>query len=87
MADVVAPTNADGDRIGSVWNPDFTVTTPESFNSPTQQYVRPATARAFDPVRRRRIPVGHRDRPAGDAHERQHALSLCPLLTQGCDRA
>jgi acyl-CoA dehydrogenase len=85
MADVVAPTNVDGDRIGSVWNPDFTVTTPESFKIAYKQYVRTGYgAVPFDPE------FGGGGFPWVTAIATQEmltsanmALSLCPLLTQG----
>ncbi len=37
-------------------------------------------------VRRRRLPVGHGDRHAGDAHERQHGAVAVPSADPGCDR-
>ena len=89
MADVVAPTNLDGDRIGSVWNPDFTVTTPESFKLAYKQYVRTGYgAVPFDPE------YGGGGFPWVTAIAMQEmltsanmALSLCPLLTQGAIEA
>jgi 3-(methylthio)propanoyl-CoA dehydrogenase len=89
MADVVAPTNRDGDRIGSVWNPDFTVTTPESFKLAYKQYVRTGYgAVPFDPE------FGGGGFPWVTAIAMQEmltsanmALSLCPLLTQGAIEA
>ena len=89
MADVVAPTNRDGDRIGSVWNPDFTVTTPESFKLAYEQYVRTGYgAVPFDPE------FGGGGFPRVTAIAMQEmltsanmALSLCPLLTQGAIEA
>ncbi|HWM22290.1 MAG TPA: acyl-CoA dehydrogenase family protein, partial [Ilumatobacteraceae bacterium] len=89
MADVVAPTNRDGDRIGSVWNPDFTVTTPESFKLAYKQYVRTGYgAVPFDPE------FGGGGFPWVTSIAMQEmltsanmALSLCPLLTQGAIEA
>ncbi|MGH9132664.1 MAG: acyl-CoA dehydrogenase family protein, partial [Ilumatobacteraceae bacterium] len=89
MADVVAPTNLDGDRIGSVWNPDNTVTTPESFKLAYKQYVRTGYgAVPFDPD------YGGGGFPWVTAIAMQEmftsanmALSLCPLLTQGAIEA
>ncbi len=89
MSDVVAPTNRDGDRIGSVWNPDFTVTTPESFKLAYKQYVRTGYgAVPFDPE------FGGGGFPWVTAIATQEmltsanmALSLCPLLTQGAIEA
>ena len=89
MADVVAPTNRDGDRIGSVWNPDYTVTTPESFKLAYKQYVRTGYgAVPFDPE------FGGGGFPWVTAIAMQEmltsanmALSLCPLLTQGAIEA
>ena len=89
MADVVAPTNRDGDRIGSVWNPDCTVTTPESFKLAYKQYVRTGYgAVPFDPE------FGGGGFPWVTAIAMQEmltsanmALSLCPLLTQGAIEA
>ena len=37
-------------------------------------------------VRRRRLPVGHGDRHAGDAHERQHGVVAVPAADAGRDR-
>jgi acyl-CoA dehydrogenase len=89
MADVVAPTNRDGDRVGTVWNPDGTVTTPESFKLAYKQYVRTGYgAVPFDPE------FGGGGFPWVTAIAMQEmltsanmALSLCPLLTQGAIEA
>jgi alkylation response protein AidB-like acyl-CoA dehydrogenase len=89
MADVVAPTNRDGDRVGSVWNSDGSVTTPESFKLAYKQYVRTGYgAVPFDPE------FGGGGFPRVTAMAMQEmltsanmALSLCPLLTQGAIEA
>ena len=39
MAEVVAPTNRDGDQIGSIRNEDGEIVTPESFRAAYAQYV------------------------------------------------
>ena len=85
MADVVAPTNVDGDRIGARWNSDGTVTTPPSFGAAYRQWVASGFgAVPFDPT------YGGGDFPWVTAIAIQEmlttanmALSLCPLLTQG----
>jgi 3-(methylthio)propanoyl-CoA dehydrogenase len=85
MAEVVAPTNIDGDRIGSRWNSDGTVTTPDSFKPAYRQWVELGFgAVPFDPT------YGGADFPWVTAIGIQElltsanmALSLCPLLTQG----
>ncbi len=85
MADVVAPTNVDGDRIGARWNSDGTVTTPPSFGPAYRQWVASGFgAVPFDPR------YGGGDFPWVTAIAIQEmlttanmALSLCPLLTQG----
>ncbi len=85
MAEVVAPTNVDGDRIGSRWNPDGTVTTPDSFKPAYRQWVELGFgAVPFDPT------YGGAGFPWVTAIGIQEllttanmAFSLCPLLTQG----
>lgn len=85
MADVVAPTNVDGDRIGAQWHDDGSVTMPESFHGAFQGWVASGFgAIPFDSE------FGGADFPWISAIAVQElftssnmALSLCPLLTQG----
>jgi acyl-CoA dehydrogenase len=85
VADVVAPTNVDGDRAGSVRHPDGSVSTPESFPGVYQQWVKAGYgAVPFDPE------YGGGGFPWVTAIAIQEmlssanlAFSLCPLLTQG----
>ena len=85
MAEVVAPTNVDGDRIGATWNQDGTVTMPESFHAAFDQWVASGFgAMPFD------AEYGGADFPWITAIAVQElftsanmGLSLCPLLTQG----
>jgi acyl-CoA dehydrogenase len=85
MADVVAPTNRDGDTIGSRWQPDGSVVTPESFKVAYARWVESGFgAMPFDPE------YGGAGFPWISAIGVQElfttanlALSLCPLLTQG----
>jgi alkylation response protein AidB-like acyl-CoA dehydrogenase len=85
MAEVVAPTNRDGDTIGSQWQPDGTVVTPDSFKGAYAKWVESGFgAMPFDPD------YGGAGFPWISAIGVQEmltsanmALSLCPLLTQG----
>jgi acyl-CoA dehydrogenase len=85
MADVVAPTNRDGDTIGSRWQPDGSVVTPDSFKVAYARWVESGFgAMPFDPD------YGGAGFPWISAIAVQElfttanlALSLCPLLTQG----
>jgi alkylation response protein AidB-like acyl-CoA dehydrogenase len=85
MADVVAPSNRDGDTIGSQWQPDQTVVTPPSFRRAYAKWVESGYgAMPFDPD------YGGAGFPwvTGLAVQElltsaNMALSLCPLLTQG----
>jgi 3-(methylthio)propanoyl-CoA dehydrogenase len=85
VAEVVAPTNVDGDRIGAVRAGDGSVTTPESFRSAYAQWVKTGYgAVPFDPE------FGGGGFPWVAAIAIQEmlssanlSLSLCPLLTQG----
>ena len=85
MAEVVAPTNVDGDRIGAQWNQDGTVTMPDSFHGAFDQWVASGFgAMPFD------AEYGGADFPWITAIAVQElftsanmGLSLCPLLTQG----
>ncbi|MFV0526086.1 MAG: acyl-CoA dehydrogenase [Acidimicrobiales bacterium] len=85
MAEVVAPTNRDGDLIGSVWNLDGSVTTPDSFKTAYKRYVESGFgAVPFDPD----FGGGGFPWVASVAIQEQltsanMAFSLCPLLTQG----
>ncbi|WP_040491991.1 acyl-CoA dehydrogenase [Ilumatobacter nonamiensis] len=85
MADEVAPTNVDGDRIGSQWQPDGTVVTPPSFAPAYDKWV--ASGFGAMPFE---AEFGGADFPWISAIAVQElftsanmALSLCPLLTQG----
>ncbi len=89
MADEVAPTNVDGDRIGSQWHASdggpATVVTPDSFKAAYRKWVASGFgAMPFDPE------YGGADFPWISAIAVQEmyttsnmAMSLCPLLTQG----
>src|SRR5690606_4314596 len=85
MAEVVAPTNRDGDTIGSQWRPDGSVVTPPSFKPAYAKWVESGFgAMPFDPD------YGGAGFPWITAIAVQEmltsanmALSLCPLLTQG----
>ncbi len=85
MAEVVAPTNRDGDTIGSQRQPDGTVVTPESFRAAYAKWVESGFgAMPFDPD------YGGAGFPWVTAIAVQEmltsanmAFSLCPLLTQG----
>ena len=85
MADVVAPTNRDGDTIGSRWIGDGSVVTPPSFRPAYAKWVDSGFgAMPFDPD------YGGAGFPWITAIAVQEmftsanmALSLCPLLTQG----
>jgi alkylation response protein AidB-like acyl-CoA dehydrogenase len=84
-ADVVAPTNRDGDTIGSQWQPDGTVVAPPSFANAYRKWVDSGYgAMPFDPD------FGGGGFPWVTAIAVQEmvtsanmAFSLCPLLTQG----
>jgi len=85
MAEVVAPTNRDGDTVGSQWQPDGSVVTPPSFQRAYAKWVESGYgAMPFDPD------YGGAGFPwiSGIAVQEllttaNLALSLCPLLTQG----
>ncbi|MGF1598532.1 MAG: acyl-CoA dehydrogenase [Acidimicrobiales bacterium] len=85
MAEVVAPTNREGDQVGAVRNDDGSVTTPPSFGSAYRQWVASGFgAIPFDPD------YGGGGFPWTVALVIQEmltsanmAFSLCPLLTQG----
>ena len=85
MAEVVAPTNREGDTIGSQWQPDGTVVTPPSFKPAYAKWVDSGFgAMPFDPD------YGGAGFPWVASIAVQEmltsanmALSLCPLLTQG----
>jgi acyl-CoA dehydrogenase len=89
MADVVAPTNREGDQTGSVRNDDGSVTTPEGFRTAYRRYVESGFgAVPFDPA------YGGGGFPWTVAIAIQEMLtsanltfSLCPLLTQGAIEA
>jgi alkylation response protein AidB-like acyl-CoA dehydrogenase len=85
MAEVIAPTNRDGDTVGSRRQPDGSVVTPESFRAAYSKWVDSGFgAMPFDPD------YGGAGFPWVAAIAVQEmltsanmALSLCPLLTQG----
>jgi acyl-CoA dehydrogenase len=85
MAEVFAPANRDGDTIGSRWQPDGSVVTPDSFGPAYAKWVESGfNAMPFDPD------YGGAGFPWISAIAVQEmmtsanmALSLCPLLTQG----
>ncbi|HWL43098.1 MAG TPA: acyl-CoA dehydrogenase [Ilumatobacter sp.] len=85
MAEVVAPTNRDGDTIGSQWQAPDRVVTPDSFKRAYAKWVEAGYgAMPFDPD------YGGAGFPwvSGVAVQElltsaNMALSLCPLLTQG----
>jgi acyl-CoA dehydrogenase len=85
MAEVVAPTNRDGDTVGSQWRPDGSVVTPDSFKPAYAKWVESGfNAMPFD------ADFGGAGFPWISAIAVQEmltsanmALSLCPLLTQG----
>lgn len=89
MAEVVAPTNRDGDQIGSLRGEDGEVVTPPSFGPAYRQYVDSGFgAVPFDPE------YGGGGFPWTVAIAIQElmcsanmAFSLCPLLTQGAIEA
>jgi len=85
MAEEVAPTNVDGDRIGAQWKPDGTVVTPTSFGPAYDKWV--ASGFGAMPFE---AEYGGADFPWITAIAVQEmftssniSLSLCPLLTQG----
>ena len=85
MAEVVAPTNRDGDTIGATWQPDGSVVTPPSFPPANAKWVDSGFgAMPFD------ADYGGADFPWISAIGVQEmltsanmAFSLCALLTQG----
>ncbi|MDW3215432.1 MAG: acyl-CoA dehydrogenase [Ilumatobacteraceae bacterium] len=89
MAEVVAPTNRDGDTVGATWHDDGTVTLPDSFTPAYAKWVESGFgAMPFDPD------YGGAGFPWITAIAVQEmltsanmALSLCPLLTQGAIEA
>jgi acyl-CoA dehydrogenase len=89
MADVIAPTNRDGDAVGSRWQPDGSVVAPDSFKPAYSKWVGSGFgAMPFDPT------YGGGGFPWITAIAVQEmltsanmALSLCPLLTQGAIEA
>ena len=85
MAEVIAPTNRDGDTIGATWHTDGSVTTPDSFKPAYAKWVESGFgAMPFEPD------YGGAGFPWMTAIAVQEmltsanmAMSLCPLLTQG----
>ena len=87
VGDVIAPTNRDGDKVGSRRNDDGTVTTPPGFKQAYRQWVDGGWAAApFDPdLRRRWIAVGGRDRRERDGHRGEHGVFVVPDVDAGRD--
>jgi len=85
IADVVAPTNVDGDTIHTTWHEDGSVVTPDSFKTAYRQYVEAGFgAIPFEPD----FGGGGFPWVVGLAIQEMltsanMAFSLCPLLTQG----
>ncbi len=85
IADVVAPTNADGDQIGTQWQEDGSVVAPDSFTAAYKQYVESGFgAIPFEPD----FGGGGFPWVIGIAIQEMltsanMAFALCPLLTQG----
>ncbi len=85
IGDVVAPTNVDGDQIGTKWQDDGSVVTPDSFKVAYRQYVESGFgAIPFEPD----FGGGGFPWVVGLAIQEMltsanMAFSLCPLLTQG----
>lgn len=85
IADVVGPTNVDGDTIHTNWQPDGSVVTPDSFKVAYRQYVESGFgAIPFDP----NFGGGGFPWVVGLAIQEMltsanMAFALCPLLTQG----
>ncbi|MEO8696916.1 MAG: acyl-CoA dehydrogenase [Acidimicrobiales bacterium] len=85
VGDVIAPTNREGDKVGSRRNDDGTVTTPPGFKEAYRQWVDGGWAAApFDPT------YGGGGLPWAVAiavsemvTAANMAFSLCPMLTQG----
>jgi 3-(methylthio)propanoyl-CoA dehydrogenase len=85
VGDVIAPTNRDGDKVGSRRNDNGTVTTPPGFQQAYRQWVDGGWAAApFDPI------YGGGGLPWAVAiaisemvTAANMAFSLCPMLTQG----
>lgn len=89
MAEVVAPTNRDGDTIGSHRKPDGTVETPASFKSAYRSYVEAGWAGVPLPEE---FGGGGFPRTVGLIIQEMMTsanmgFSLCPLLTQGAIEA
>ena len=89
MADVIAPTNRDGDTIGSRWQPDGSVVTPDSFKPAYSKWVGSGFgAMPFDPDHGGGgFPwiVGHCR--AGDVDLRQHGVVVVPAVDARRDRS
>src|SRR5438552_7392135 len=85
VGDVIAPTNREGDKVGSQRNVDGTVTTPPGFKQAYRQWVDGGWAAApFDPT----YGGGGLPWAVGIAVSEivtaaNMAFSLCPMLTQG----
>ncbi len=85
MADEIAPTNVEGDRVGSQWQPDGSVTTPPSFKPAYDKWV--ASGFGAMPFE---AEYGGADFPWITAIAVQEmftsanmSLGLCPMLSQG----
>ena len=85
ISDVVAPTNVDGDQIGTTWHEGGKVVTPDSFKAAYKQYVQSGFgAIPFEPD----FGGGGFPWVVGLAIQEMltsanMAFALCPLLTQG----
>src|SRR5689334_18772405 len=85
VGEVIAPTNRDGDKVGSRRNDDSSVTTPPGFRQAYRQWVDSGWAAApFDPT----YGGGGLPWAVGIAINEMvtaanMAFSLCPMLTQG----
>ena len=89
MAEVVAPTNRQGDTQGSVLTPDATVVTPDGFKEAYRQYVEAGWGSVPLPEE---FGGGGFPRTVGLVIQElmtsaNMAFSLCPLLTQGAIEA
>lgn len=85
VSEVVAPTNRDGDRVGSKRNDDGSVTTPPGFKAAYRKYVDGGwPAAAFNPeYGGGGLPWSVATAIAEMLTSANMAFSLCPMLTQG----
>jgi hypothetical protein len=86
--EVFAPTNRDGDTVGTVWNPDGSVTTAPGFLRRTaNSSKRVGPVSGFPRCTAAVVSAARWHCCAGDDHCINMALALCPLLTQGAIEA